>query len=84
MTNETPQRLILTLDKFAERNPAFPPSVMRNLLWKAKDRHSSLGPVKGNGLDMAVVRIGKRLYIDEPKFFAWLDGQQGEGNANGR
>jgi hypothetical protein len=70
------ERRILTLEAFGQRHTSFPPSVIRNLLWKAKDRYSSQGTIKGNGLDVAIVRIGKRVYIDEAKFFQWLDGQQ--------
>jgi hypothetical protein len=33
---------------------------------------------ENNGLDKsgALVRIGRRVYIDEPKYFAWVDAQQ--------
>lgn len=75
--NQT-ERQILTLETFGQRYPSFPPSVTRNLLWKAKERYSSQGTIKGNGLDKAVIRIGRRVYIDEAKFFLWLDGQQGK------
>lgn len=78
-----PQRRVLTLDVFGKIHPAFPPSVMRNLLWKAQDRHSSQGVIKGNGLGKAVVRIGRRIYIDEARFFEWLDSQQAEGHSHG-
>lgn len=77
MENEvSSNRGIYTLDIFGKRNPAFPPSVMRNLLWRAEDRHSSQGVIKGNGLKTAVLKIGRRIYIDEAKFFLWLEAQQ--------
>lgn len=82
MDESTPKRKIFPLNQFGKRNPAFPEPVMRNLLWKAKDRHSSAGVIKGNGLETAVVRIGRRLYIDEDAFFEWLDSQQTEGQAH--
>lgn len=76
------ERRIFTLEGFGKRHEAFQQSVLRNLLWKAQDRHSSQGVIKGNGLDVAVVRIGRRVYLDEAKFFEWLDGQQGKGGAD--
>jgi len=77
MSDEThTSRGIYTLDIFGQRNPAFPPTVMRNLLWRSRDRHSSIGTIKGNGLDVAVLRIGRRIYIDEAKFFLWLEGKR--------
>ena len=30
-----------------------------------------------------VMRVGKRLLIDEPAFFRWVEAQQGEKPANG-
>jgi hypothetical protein len=35
---------------------------------------------KENGLEMALVRVGRRVYIDEEKFFQWIDGMQQSGN----
>jgi hypothetical protein len=29
-----------------------------------------------NGLDSAVIRIGRRLYVDEDRFFAWLESKR--------
>jgi hypothetical protein len=51
--------------QFSEKNPAFPHGSLRWLLFNRQQ----------NGLDRAVVRIGRRIYIDEDKFFQWLDAQ---------
>lgn len=78
MNDEQTSRGVYTLDIFGQRNPAFRPSVMRNLLWRAQDRHSSQGTIKGNGLNIAVIRVGRRIYIDEAKFFEWLKDKNAE------
>lgn len=66
-----------TLKAFAEAHPAFTVPALRSLVFKSKDRQSSRGAIKGNGFDTAIVRIGRKLLIDEAKFFAWIAGQQG-------
>jgi len=52
---------------------------LRNHILNAADRKNSRGEViKGNGLEEsgAIVRIGRRILIDEAKFFSWLAQQQ--------
>ena len=34
------------------------------------------GVIEGNGLNVALVRIGRKLLIDEEKFFQWINEQQ--------
>lgn len=52
---------------------AFPNErVLRNLIFKARDRYSSGGVIKGNGLDVAIIRIGRKVLIDEDKLIEWL------------
>jgi hypothetical protein len=59
-------RRILTVPQFCQRHPAFTPGGIRWLLF-----HRTT-----NGLDHAVVRLGRRILLDEDKFFQWLDRQQ--------
>jgi len=63
-----------TVEQFSERNPAFTPPALRNLIFKAEPRQSSKGEVPGNGLaeSGAIIRLGRRVLIDEAKFLAWV------------
>ena len=69
-------RPVFTVRQFAERNPAFTEAALRNLIFKADTRHSTRGEIPGNGLleAGAIVRIGRKVLIDEAAFFAWVDG----------
>ena len=73
----TTTRNLLTVRQFADKHPAFSQSALRNYLFLADDRKTSKGNIKGNGLSIAVVRIGRKLLIDEAKFYQWVDLQQG-------
>jgi hypothetical protein len=69
---------IFTVKQFAQRNPAFSELSLRNLIFKSAERQSSLGLIPGNGLIHAgaIVRIGRKVLIDEPAFFKWVDSQK--------
>ena len=73
----THPRTLLTVRQFAEKHPAFQQGSLRNLIFLAESRNTSKGRIAGNGLDVALVRIGRKLLIDEAKFFNWIDAQQG-------
>lgn len=75
MTQAAP-RALLTVRQFSDKHPAFSQSALRNYLFLADDRKTSRGEIAGNGLNIAVVRIGRKLLIDEAKFFQWIDEQQ--------
>ena len=64
----------LTVQQFSERNPAFTPPALRNLIFKAEARQCSQGEIPGNGLaeSGAIIRLGRRVLIDESKFLAWV------------
>jgi len=66
--------------QFSERNPAFTESSLRNLIFKADPRESTLGTIRGNGLveSGAIVRLGRKVLIHEGRFFAWVDAQGGK------
>ncbi len=63
------QRNLLTVSRFSERNPSFTEPALRWLIFNAEQ----------NGLAEhgAVVRLGRRVYIDADRFFAWVDSRQG-------
>lgn len=69
-------RALFTVRQFSEKYPAFSQGSLRNLIFLADKRHTSTGQIPGNGLDMALVRIGRKLLIDETKFFQWIEQQQ--------
>ncbi len=63
-----PPRTLLTVNQFADKHPAFSVGGLR---WQIFNSAS-------NGLDAseAIVRLGKRVLIDEERYFQWIDGQQ--------
>jgi len=66
-TPATP-RTLLTVNQFADKHPAFSVGGLRWQIFNSSN----------NGLDEygALVRLGKRVLIDEEKYFQWIDGQQ--------
>ena len=75
-----PRPLYVTVGQFSQRNPAFTQPALRNLIFKADSRQSSRGEVPGNGLleAGAILRIGRKVLIDEERFFDWVRQQNGE------
>lgn len=69
-------RTLLTVRQFSDKYPAFTQGAIRNLIFLAENRKTSRGIIQGNGLNIALVRIGRKLLIDEAKFFQWIDEQQ--------
>ena len=59
------QRQLYTVTQFCQHHPAFTQGGLRWLLFNRET----------NGLKKAVVRVGRKLLIDENAFFAWLDEQ---------
>lgn len=75
----TPARALSTVRQFSEKYPAFSQGSLRNLIFLASDRHTSKGKIPGNGLNSALVRVGRKLLIDDKAFLAWVDAQQKAG-----
>ena len=67
---------LLTVRQFADKHSAFSQGSLRNLIFLSENRKTSRGIISGNGLDVALIRIGQKLLIDEAKFFQWIDEQQ--------
>lgn len=57
----------LTVSQFCENHRAFKPGGLRSLIFNERT----------NGLaeSGAIVRIGRKVLIDEAKFFAWVEAQ---------
>lgn len=55
----------------------FSQAALRHLIFKAEPRVVSQGKIiSGNGLNRAIIRIGRRVLIDLDAFDAWLDGHR--------
>jgi len=61
MTNETAPNL-LTVRQFSQKHPAFPEGGLRHTIF-----HSDK-----NGFAEAIVRVGRKVLIDENKFFSCI------------
>jgi len=68
LINSVTPPTLLTVNKFAEKHSAFSEGGLRFYIFNAKE----------NGLEAsgALVRLGRRVLINEPKFFAWIDSLQ--------
>ncbi|MGV7234773.1 MAG: hypothetical protein ACQ9ET_00800 [Nitrosomonadaceae bacterium] len=70
---------LFTLSKFADKHSSFITlSALTNQIFKASPRQSTKGEIAGNGmLDYGViVRIGRRILINEANYFCWLESMQ--------
>jgi len=59
-------RKLMTVDQFSKKHPAFSVPGLRHYIHLEKQ----------NGFDAVVVRVGRRVFIDEEKFFEWVEKQQ--------
>ena len=55
---------LLTVAQFSEKNPAWTAAALRNLIFRAETNG-----MKNAG---AVIRLGRRVLISEPRFFEWV------------
>jgi hypothetical protein len=58
---------LLTVKQFADKHPAFPIGGLRHLIF-----HEETNGLQESG---AIIRIGRRVLINEEKFFLWLEEQ---------
>lgn len=63
---------LLTVKQFSAKHPAFSEGSLRWLIFLSKSRESSRGSIAGNGLAVALVRVGRRVLICEESFFDWI------------
>ena len=66
-------RALSTVQQFSEKHPAFSQGGLR---WQIFNEHT-------NGLaeSGAILRVGRKVLIDEARFFDWLDRQNGVAQA---
>lgn len=60
------RRRLVTARQFCDRHQAFSSGSLRHLLFHRDT----------NGLSSAVIKLGRRLLIDEDAFFEWLERQE--------
>ncbi|MBE0627760.1 MAG: hypothetical protein IH606_23455 [Burkholderiales bacterium] len=77
-----PTAPLFTVEQFAARQPAFTAAALRNMIFKADTRLGSKGKIAGNGLKEcgAIVRVGRKVLIDEGRFLEWIRTQSAKGN----
>ncbi len=69
-------RNLLSVKRFSQMYPDFPEGGLRYLIFHSQARQNSKGEVvSGNGLaeSGAVIRLGRKILIDEERFFAWVN-----------
>lgn len=66
-------RQLFTVKQFAERYPAWSEQALRWLIFNAKDRMLAKEMQRGNGLECAILRQGRKVLIDEDMFLQWLE-----------
>lgn len=80
-TEESPTHqiapLLYTVKQFPHAHPAFTESALRNLIFNAGPRYTSKGEIPGNGLIEcgAIIRLGRKILIDERAFLEWVRGK---------
>ena len=77
--NHPQPRVLLSVRQFSERNPVFSQASIRHLIYCSDERDRSKGKLPGNGLKEAgaILKCGRRIVLDEGRFFAWLDQRNG-------
>jgi hypothetical protein len=62
--------------QFVAKHRAFTEPALRKLIFEAAPRFQTVGgrcqPVPDNGMGIALLRVGRRILIDEALFFEWL------------
>lgn len=63
----------LTVKLLVKAEPSFTEPAVRNLVFHAEDRQSSIGIIPGNGLAPHIRRIGSKLVLNHGGFLSWID-----------
>ncbi|MFO1362563.1 MAG: hypothetical protein U1F45_08810 [Burkholderiales bacterium] len=65
----------LTVKQFSQKHRAWSEGSLRWLIFNAEPRMTTAGLTGGNGLQQAIIRIGRRVYLHEERFFVWFESQ---------
>lgn len=76
-----PTKVWLTVAQMAVKNPAWSENSLRALIFASRERvaasrNGSPSILPGNGLAVAIRRVGRRVLIDEKAFLDWVNQQQ--------
>ena len=80
---ESAPRKLSTVKGFSSRNPEVcSESALRNHIFKANEREGANGTIPGNGLIEAgaIIRVGRKVLIDDERFFAWIESHKVTGH----
>jgi hypothetical protein len=73
---DDPRRAFYSVQQIAERHPAFTERTIRHWIFFAKERlcwcKGKRTVIPGNGFAKALVKQGRRVYIDESAMVEWL------------
>jgi hypothetical protein len=70
----SPVPTLLTVKQFSEKHPAFSEGAIRWMIFKAGSSSTIQIDDHDKAFKNVVVRVGRRVYIDEAKFFQWTEG----------
>ena len=67
-----------TVNQYSNKERGFTPASLRNLIFKAEPRVTYEGEIPGNGLieSGAIIRVGRKVLIDDQKFLEWMRSQK--------
>lgn len=67
---------MLTVDTVSQLHPGIKPKTLRKWIFNAKDRKVTVQGrevvVKGNGFNAAIVRVGRKVFIDNARLITWM------------
>lgn len=77
-----PQTL-LSVTQFASKHPAFSENALRALIFASKPRKrsaskSGLADIPGNGMAGSIIKLGRRILLDEQAFLEWVNSHTAE------
>jgi len=64
---------LLTVRQFSEKHPAFSEGALRWMIFKAGGSQTCSTDEHAIALNKAIVRLGRRVLINEAKFFQWAE-----------
>jgi len=76
--NMPPTKKLLLVRQLSSNHPAFTENALRALIYASKSRKrsaskSGLADIPGNGLAHAIIKLGRRVLIDEQAFLEWVN-----------
>ncbi len=76
--NMPPTKKLLLVRQLSSNHPAFTENAIRALIYASKSRKrsaskSGVADIPGNGLAHAIIKLGRRVLIDEQAFLEWVN-----------